>query len=151
YATKTPVTTHCSCPASPATPPATGCGQPSTRFSQPGACPASRHTHPDGNRPCTSEKQGSSHTLHKPQEIAGFAFNTYRRIGMPTEAIGICEPTLTEHPFGRGVAWRMAGQPTAHSALSLVTRSCAVTSSSGPDSAHTGAHASGAVPYFPGV
>src|SRR5215468_3110521 len=74
-----------------------------------------------------------------------------RRIGMPTEAIGICEPTLTEHPFGRGVAWRMAGQPTAHSALSPVTRSCAVTSSSGPDSAHTGAHASGAVPYFPGV
>src|SRR5262249_24374126 len=57
----------------------------------------------------------------------------------------------TEHPFGRGVAWRMAGQPTLHSSLSPVTRSCAVTSSSGPDSAHTGAHASGAVPYFPGV
>ena len=36
---------------------------------------------------------------------------TDRRIGMPTEAIGICEPMLTEHPFGLGVAWRMAGRP----------------------------------------
>jgi len=65
YATKTPVTTHCSCPACPATPTATGCGQTSTRFSQPGAFPASRHTHPDSNHLCISAKQGSSYTSHK--------------------------------------------------------------------------------------
>jgi hypothetical protein len=31
-----------------------------------------------------------------------------RRIGMPTEAIGICEPMLTEHPLGLGwhAGWR---------------------------------------------
>jgi hypothetical protein len=36
---------------------------------------------------------------------------TERRIGMPTEAVGICEPMLTAHPFGLGVAWLMAGRP----------------------------------------
>ena len=30
---------------------------------------------------------------------------------MPTEAIGIREPMLTEHLFGLGVAWRVAGRP----------------------------------------
>ena len=41
---------------------------------------------------------------------------------MPTEAVGICELMLTEHPFGRGVAW-----PTgrwAHSALFSVASRC---------------------------
>ena len=40
---------------------------------------------------------------------------------MPTEAIGICEPTLAEHPFGRGVAWGWRASRRAHSALSPVT------------------------------
>jgi hypothetical protein len=52
---------------------------------------------------------------------------------MPTEAIGICEPTLTERPFGGGggVGWRASRR--AHSALSPVP-AVAVTSGSGPDS-----------------
>jgi hypothetical protein len=41
---------------------------------------------------------------------------------MPTEAVGICELMLTEHPFGREAAWP-AGR-WAHSVLFSVTSRC---------------------------
>src|SRR5215471_149747 len=39
-------------------------------------------------------------------------FGAYRRIGMPTGTIGICEPVRADHPFGRcgRRAWRAAAQ-----------------------------------------
>src|SRR5215467_10038611 len=34
--------------------------------------------------------------------VGSFSVRAYRRIGMPTEAIGIYEPGRADHPFGRG-------------------------------------------------
>jgi len=38
-------------------------------------------------------------TLANPPAASGY-MSAERRIGMPTEAIGVCEPMLAEHPFG---------------------------------------------------
>src|SRR5215831_21300135 len=38
-------------------------------------------------------------TLANPPAASGY-MSAERRIGMPTEAMGVCEPMLAEHPFG---------------------------------------------------
>ena len=51
-----------------------------------------------------------SRTDHGPWAGIAGQCDAERRLGMPTESIGICEPMRAEHLFGRGMAWRLVGQ-----------------------------------------
>src|SRR5262245_66585660 len=83
-----------------------GCAPPRRPGQRPDALPPGDNSQQPERMPCDSTWARRTSLNDR--------WHAERRIGMPTEAIGICKPTLTEHQFGHG-GWLPACGPAEDS------------------------------------